>query len=163
MRIFNTILAFSLLGAVSCKKELEPQEPMYTYKDTLTATPATNAALSPTAPAVNPVAVQPSNTAPAQVAAGMNPPHGQPNHRCDIAVGAPLNSPVAKVAATAPKMSTQTVKPAQGAATVTAPGMNPPHGQPLHRCDIAVGSPLPKNDTAEGVPALDNSAVQGQQ
>ena len=24
----------------------------------------------------------------------------------------------------------------------TAPGMNPPHGQPNHRCDIAVGAPL---------------------
>jgi hypothetical protein len=24
----------------------------------------------------------------------------------------------------------------------TAPGMNPPHGQPGHRCDIAVGAPL---------------------
>ena len=26
----------------------------------------------------------------------------------------------------------------------TQPGMNPPHGQPGHRCDIAVGQPLPK-------------------
>ncbi|MGX7667722.1 hypothetical protein [Flavobacterium pedocola] len=25
---------------------------------------------------------------------------------------------------------------------VTKPGMNPPHGQPGHRCDIAVGTPL---------------------
>ena len=24
----------------------------------------------------------------------------------------------------------------------TAPGMNPPHGQPGHRCDIAIGAPL---------------------
>jgi hypothetical protein len=24
----------------------------------------------------------------------------------------------------------------------TAPGMNPPHGQPNHRCDIPVGAPL---------------------
>ncbi|STD10702.1 Uncharacterised protein [Chryseobacterium carnipullorum] len=24
----------------------------------------------------------------------------------------------------------------------TAPGMNPPHGQPGHRCDIPVGQPL---------------------
>ncbi len=27
-------------------------------------------------------------------------------------------------------------------ATATAPGMNPPHGQPNHRCDIPVGAPL---------------------
>jgi hypothetical protein len=26
--------------------------------------------------------------------------------------------------------------------TKTAPGMNPPHGEPGHRCDIAVGAPL---------------------
>ena len=26
--------------------------------------------------------------------------------------------------------------------SVTAPGMNPPHGQPNHRCDIPVGAPL---------------------
>ena len=31
------------------------------------------------------------------------------------------------------------------AQTQTAPGMNPPHGQEGHRCDIAVGAPLPKS------------------
>lgn len=30
----------------------------------------------------------------------------------------------------------------QPSATTTAPGMNPPHGQPGHRCEIAVGAPL---------------------
>lgn len=29
-----------------------------------------------------------------------------------------------------------------GAQTEVAEGMNPPHGQPNHRCDIAVGAPL---------------------
>jgi len=28
------------------------------------------------------------------------------------------------------------------AVTAVAPGMNPAHGQPGHRCDIAVGAPL---------------------
>ncbi|TCS88974.1 hypothetical protein EDD80_102165 [Anseongella ginsenosidimutans] len=32
---------------------------------------------------------------------------------------------------------------AQQGATSAAPKMNPPHGQPGHRCDIAVGAPLP--------------------
>jgi hypothetical protein len=29
------------------------------------------------------------------------------------------------------------------ASSGTKPRLNPPHGQPFHRCDIAVGSPLP--------------------
>lgn len=75
----------------------------------------------------------------------LNPPHGQPNHRCDIAVGAPLNSPAGS-GTTQPKIIT-TQQPAQNIAVEqqaqkTAPGMNPPHGEPNHRCDIAVGAPL---------------------
>jgi len=95
--------------------------------------------------------------------AGLNPAHGQPGHRCDIAVGAPLNSapsasatppspngipgspsvlagprvgaPPSPIGA-APSFNTQPV--------ATAPGMNPPHGQPGHDCAIAVGAPLKK-------------------
>ena len=76
--------------------------------------------------------------------AGLNPEHGQPNHRCDIAVGAPLNSPVSKTAAPAVQTTTTSIPTptATAAKTVTAPGMNPPHGEPNHRCDIAVGAPL---------------------
>lgn len=85
----------------------------------------------------------------------VNPPHGQPGHRCDIAVGAPLDgaAPASKPGATAAQPapagaipaapSTVSPKPAGSAATpTTAPGTNPPHGQPGHRCDIAVGAPL---------------------
>jgi hypothetical protein len=42
---------------------------------------------------------------------------------------------------------------ATSATTVTAAGMNPPHGQPGHRCDIAVGAPLnsaPKTNLSPG-------------
>ncbi|OOV19721.1 hypothetical protein [Flavobacterium sp. LM4] len=103
---------------------------------------------------------------PVKVAKGMNPSHGQPGHRCDIPVGAPLNSPVTKPATTtttaaAPQsgtveksftvtppannavpalLSTETAKP-----VATKEGTNPVHGQPGHRCDIAVGAPLPKS------------------
>ncbi|MWB95809.1 hypothetical protein GON26_15695 [Flavobacterium sp. GA093] len=101
---------------------------------------------------------------PAKVAKGMNPAHGQPGHRCDIPVGAPLNSPVTKPAAAS--TSTQggtatqnfTVTPPAAnpavpallstestATTTVAEGMNPAHGQPGHRCDVAVGAPLPKS------------------
>jgi hypothetical protein len=108
---------------------------------------------SATAPATTtppPVTIQPakpqSTTTAATSTAGLNPAHGQPGHRCDIQVGAPLNSAPAK-----PTTITTTQQPAvvlpqsttTPAATSTA-GLNPAHGQPGHRCDIAVGAPLPK-------------------
>ena len=84
------------------------------------------------------------NMNPSAVAAGMNPAHGQPGHRCEIPVGAPLNGAAPsnmpqKVAAPTPTVTT-TAAPAE--TVVTAEGMNPPHGQANHRCDIAVGAPL---------------------
>ncbi|MDQ1098446.1 MULTISPECIES: hypothetical protein [Chryseobacterium] len=102
---------------------------------------------------------QPQSTA--VTAPGMNPPHGQPGHRCDIPVGQPLNSKPAQDAT-----QKVTVNPNQGQQTIqidpnalqpgkftvdangkpkavkTAKGMNPPHGEPGHRCDIPVGQPL---------------------
>lgn len=104
-----------------------------------------------------------TTAAPVKVAKGMNPPHGQPGHRCDIPVGAPLNSPVAKTTATTTNTAQSgtvnqnfTVEqpasnpvPAllstEGTEAKVADGMNPPHGKPGHRCDIAVGAPLPKS------------------
>jgi hypothetical protein len=81
------------------------------------------------------------------VAAGVNPAHGQPNHRCDIPVGAPLNSPGNGTAATQPNQmqmqpQVQTITQSAVTKTITPKGMNPPHGQPNHRCDIPVGAPL---------------------
>lgn len=101
---------------------------------------------------------QQSMSTPAQTAPGMNPPHGQPGHKCEIPVGAPLNSkPTAnKKPQTTPlvvKNKTEdkpvmNVNSKNGTATIvgttTLPGMNPPHGQEGHRCDVAVGAPLPK-------------------
>jgi hypothetical protein len=81
----------------------------------------------------------------------VNPAHGLAGHRCDLAVGAPLpkanaatqsvtmqqgsNVDIAALAKTQPAAM-------QKPPVVTAKGMNPPHGQPYHRCDIAVGAPL---------------------
>jgi hypothetical protein len=91
---------------------------------------------------------------------GMNPPHGEKNHRCDIPVGAPLNSKPTTAATTTAKpvpasgeisqnITVQPPVPAllstSSANTVTPEGMNPPHGQAGHRCDVAVGAPLPKS------------------
>ena len=117
---------------------------------------AASGAITSPAPAAGSAVVATPQTAAPAVAAGsgkVNPPHGQPGHRCDIAVGAPLDgaapAPANKsVAAPQPaagaKSSKPTVTPVTmpaGNATV-APGTNPPHGQPGHRCDIAVGAPL---------------------
>ena len=82
----------------------------------------------------------------------LNPPHGQPGHRCDIPVGAPLNSkPGAQPAAPQQQVTQQQIvidpQQAQQHTGTTEPGFsgkpNPPHGQPGHRCDIAVGAILP--------------------
>ncbi|WP_432672134.1 hypothetical protein [Flavobacterium sp. SM2513] len=59
----------------------------------------------------------------------------------------------------------QTPNPVQSQAAPTAPGMNPPHGQPNHRCDIAVGAPLssPKAAaTPPPAPTMQAPAPQGQ-
>jgi hypothetical protein len=75
------------------------------------------------------------------VAGKLNPKHGEPGHRCDIPVGAPLNSPPA---ATNP-VANVNPKPAATLPQQAAPAglkINPKHGEPGHRCDIAVGAPL---------------------
>jgi hypothetical protein len=105
---------------------------------------------------VQPTTVQPTTATTQPLAAnagkaGANPEHGKPGHRCDIPVGAPLNSPATNTTTTATNRteikpttttSTATVMPTTQPAQKTAPGMNPPHGEPGHRCDIAVGAPL---------------------
>ncbi|MCV9933690.1 hypothetical protein OIU80_15510 [Flavobacterium sp. LS1R47] len=205
-KIFISSLIISSILFISCKKELEPQESTPTSElvklglaqDTTKANSAVQTPATTTNPntvmgatgGINPAHGQPghrcdievgaplnsaapaqtvqqtttqtaptttvvTNTATAQptttTAKGMNPPHGQKGHRCDIAVGAPLNS-------AAPKATTQQTQSESGTVSqqmaiplpapntdVTAPGMNPPHGQEGHRCDIAVGAALPKS------------------
>lgn len=98
----------------------------------------------------------PQNTA--STSSAPNPAHGEPGHRCDIAVGAPLNSPPSATptapATTSPAatfnpppiapINTAPAAPLNTTPTATAPGMNPPHGEPGHDCGIAVGAPLNK-------------------
>ncbi|SDJ25597.1 hypothetical protein [Flavobacterium noncentrifugens] len=158
-----SLLFISAILVLSCKKELEPQESSGNPVPAVPVAEATPPMQVQAPPAMQqnvPVATQgqPQQVSmpapPVKTAPGMNPPHGQPNHRCDIAVGAPLNSPVAKTAQTpqvivpSPKMTPATGAPAilnpNTATATTAPGMNPPHGQEGHRCDVAVGAPLPK-------------------
>lgn len=112
--------------------------------------PASGTTPVQTAPATTPVAA-PVNTPPPQNIA-LNPAHGLPGHRCDIAVGAPLNSAPAKTAQAAAPVQAAPVQaapasdltPSKGVINTggAATGLNPAHGQPGHRCDIAVGAPL---------------------
>ena len=119
----------------------------------ITSAPATAASNEPAE--VNAAATPPK----------LNPAHGQPFHRCDISVGSPLDAAPAKPAATAirtgaaptlenaarlnsPQVNnTQVNNPtaptvANASASGTPPKLNPPHGQPFHKCEIPVGSPL---------------------
>lgn len=113
-------------------------------------------------PPVNPVSVTPNNnntsntsnsTSPVTTATGLNPAHGEPGHRCDIPVGTPLSQApkttsvtttptVTAPTVTAPQITTTPTVQNTTTTTATAPGMNPAHGQPGHRCDIPVGQPL---------------------
>lgn len=150
------ILSFAFIATLfvtSCKKELVPQDSSETPLTEAAATPETpvQVAQPQVQPAPTPAPAQTvQTTTVASTAPGMNPPHGQPGHRCDIAVGAPLNSPKAQTPAVQPQKPAATLEkvtpqsaPKPAVVTETAPGMNPPHGQPGHRCEIAVGAPLP--------------------
>lgn len=154
MKILLTTLSIIAFVLISCKNEAEKQTPKVVVpfyqvgnqqQNQTLATPQPNQgqSLFPTTSPQN-TTTQVQTVAPVTVAKGMNPPHGQPGHRCDIPVGAPLNSPVA-VNSTTPQVvssSSQSV-PTTTVTTVKTPkGMNPPHGQPGHRCDIPVGSAL---------------------
>ncbi|SHI47457.1 hypothetical protein [Flavobacterium terrae] len=131
------------LALVSCKKELEPQESSTAVRATETPNTNKTANVTPVQQSTTQaVTTNSTQTTPA----GINPPHGQPGHRCDIAVGAPLdskpNSQTTQVTPTAQPLQIQNQTITATQPVKTAKGMNPPHGQPGHRCDIAVGAPL---------------------
>lgn len=149
MKLHLTALCAASFIIFSCANEQETatdKTESTTQGATQTTTPT---ALPPSSsPTFNPGQQTATPQAGTPAAAGMNPEHGQPGHRCDIAVGAPLNSPPAQqpaVTAT-PTFNTQPVQqtPVAAPPAATAPGMNPPHGQPGHDCAVAVGAPLNK-------------------
>lgn len=173
--ILSVLLAAGLLS-VSCKKEetvetaAKPVPSVYEVLNGSNITPPPAPVQAQQNQSAVPQAVTTTQTAPVPVAKGMNPAHGQPGHRCDIPVGAPLNSPPGKVATPAKTVTQNPVVPGKAVVTsttvpsttttksavpellsapapvTTAPGMNPPHGQAGHRCDIAVGAPLTKTE-----------------
>lgn len=136
------MISFALM---SCKNEIEPKE------NTTRIIPFTEVGMKMREEAAAKAAKKASQTATntTTVGIGMNPAHGQKGHRCDIPVGAPLNSPVvaAKTTSTSTSAPQMTVTPnttSTATPITTAEGINPPHGQEGHRCDIAVGAALPK-------------------
>ena len=155
-KLLITALLISLV-AVSCKKEqAEPEITTETATESNIIIPVASAETAPSVQEVQTtesnMMMQNSNTA------ALNPAHGQPGHRCEIPVGAPLNSTPKAANVSKPATPTPTNIPVNapqlgatntnGSANatvnqVTAPGMNPPHGQPGHTCSVAVGAPLP--------------------
>ncbi len=162
----------------ACAVKEPDHDPELTITDSSKSVTTTSDSLQLVTPDNNvPVSSQPlittspqtvvSQASSTSTASGKNPPHGQPNHRCDIEVGAPLNSPATKpVNPTVSKTTTPVVQttatPSQKITTntETAAGMNPPHGQAGHRCDIEVGAPLnspvkkPVNPTVTPTPVI---------
>ena len=146
---------------VSCTKKANENSVTNTPKVTETPAPenATNQTSAPEN-ATSQTSSPESNTVASNDKPALNPAHGQPYHRCDIAVGAPIDSP-APVQNAAPQMIPQsapnagfntnpiTPSPAPSAPSVSSsaaigpkPALNPPHGEPHHRCDLQVGAPL---------------------
>jgi hypothetical protein len=165
MKNLTALLFIIPFALTSCKNEAETKEstvPKVVVPFTQVAIPQQNQTVATPQPNQNQSIMYQNNgaqytttqnttapvqtvAAPVKVAKGMNPSHGQPGHRCDIPVGAPLNSPIATGKTTAPQVvsnTSVTVPSATATVTPTPKGMNPPHGQPGHRCDISVGAPL---------------------
>lgn len=153
----NYLFALStllLLGLTSCKDT--GKEPSNITIDGATE----QAAATPEADGqTTPVQNTPAATTTGAVANNnINPAHGQPGHRCDIPVGAPLDTPPG--GGNMMQTSAQPATSSQGqpflvndeaknrimqeqGQTASSGKINPPHGQPGHRCDIQVGQPLP--------------------
>jgi hypothetical protein len=154
MKKIATVLSIITFSLISCKNEAESTAPKVVVPFYQVANQQQNQGLTTPQPnqgqSLYPAASAPNTSTPVQtasvaVAKGMNPPHGQSGHRCDIPVGSPLNTPIANTnSANTPVVSnTNITVPSPTVTTAKTPkGMNPPHGQPGHRCDISVGAPL---------------------
>jgi len=65
---------------------------------------------------------------------------------------------ISSVPATVPATATSN-QPAAVIAATTPPELNPPHGQPFHRCEIPVGSPLNAAAPAKPAPAINRTGM----
>lgn len=150
MKYFIKLILVFTIVLSSCKNETEPKKESNTpvIPFTEVGNQMRNEAAAKATTQQSQTTTTPNQTTASK---GVNPAHGQPNHRCDIPVGAPLNSPSVPVktttkntAAPAMKVTPVATTSENTSTTPTPEGMNPPHGQAGHRCDIAVGAALPK-------------------
>ena len=153
MKYYISLLFVSSLLITSCKKDTEVKNSM---KPT-TVIPFTEVGNQMKAQSQTSAEQQTSANNPVptnSTSQGVNPAHGQAGHRCDIPVGQPLSTPaVANKPQNTPVTTTKVTNTPSTNQVITTPvnaiptaeGMNPPHGQENHKCDIAVGAPLPKN------------------
>lgn len=165
MKYFYSALLITVLSFTSCKNK-ETENAATSQKVIVPFTQQNNAPAPTPIPQKHNLFQENNSVSSPTVAQNLNPAHGQPNHRCDIAVGAPLSSPANAAAAVSGQQSrvtsTQVTTPVQNSTpkVVTPKGMNPPHGELGHRCDISVGAPLNSKPTSEqakveqNVPAL---------
>ena len=178
--IFLGVLTAGIL-VVSCKKD---EKPTYIKDESGAQQPIAAVNNTPQPSLLNRAGIQTAapNSPAGATAPGMNPPHGQPGHRCDIPVGQPLNGGGTPAAAANPSTQNITVNgnsqvqidpnavspgkiimDQNGKQVKTAPGMNPPHGQPGHRCDIPVGQSLNSKPAQASQPTAQTTQVQAPQ
>ena len=141
-RVFPIALVALIAGfTVSCQSQAEDED--YVPTPAVNAAPVTTSDSVTTAlPALPPVLPQVplGNTAGRPA---VNPAHGLPFHDCALEVGAPFPTNGQQPAFIPPAGAI----PPQGLQPVlpNAPAgvrLNPEHGKPGHRCEIAVGAPL---------------------
>ncbi|RYE22532.1 MAG: hypothetical protein EOP51_13010 [Sphingobacteriales bacterium] len=141
-RIFPIAVVALLTGfTIGCQSQAGEEE--YVPTPAVNAAPVTTTDSGTTAlPALPPVLPQVPLTNTAGRPA-VNPAHGLPFHDCALEVGAPFPTSGQQPAFGAPAQSL----PPSGMQPVlpSAPAgvrLNPEHGKPGHRCEIAVGAPL---------------------
>ncbi|TXF76124.1 hypothetical protein [Chryseobacterium sp.] len=180
MKNIFPVIALSFL-AFSCSKEQKADKIAESKTATTVNNGSTNAGTDAATVALNPehgkpghrcdIAVgAPLNSAPAEKVSATNQSAFSGFDTNPIKNSAPVQSS-SPVSGQAVKIAPQSqpvkadpaayaVKPQQK----TAPGMNPPHGEPNHRCDIAVGAPLssPKAQTPVAAPQPVPTAVPDQ-
>lgn len=159
------VFLFALISLVSC------EERPASGPGTMITKPVSIPVVTPTTTPGN--SVPAGNMVSAAATTKLNPEHGKPGHRCDIAVGAPLNGPAQNTNATLanppvinPSLQTTTptlqnkINPAVVPTSIAVtPGINPAHGQPGHRCDVAVGATMPKTAAPTTKTATSGSPV----